>query len=75
MFNWFKSDKIAAKAGETVPASYIKKTTAQISDTSTNYTNTDLTTLRNQGSSQKDAIKALVQNSPDASFAGNPNSC
>ena len=69
MFNWFKSDKIAAKAGETVPASYIKKTTAQISDTSTNYTNTDLTTLRNQGSSQKDAIKALVQNSPDASFA------
>lgn len=69
MFNWFKSDKIAAKTGETVPASYIKKTTAQISDTSTNYTNTDLTTLRNQGSSQKDAIKALVQNSPDASFA------
>lgn len=69
MFNWFKSDKIAAKVGETVPASYIKKTTAQISDTSTNYTNTDLTTLRNQGSSQKDAIKALVQNSPDASFA------
>lgn len=69
MFNWFKSDKIAAKTGETVPASYIKKTPAQISDTSTNYTNTDLTTLRNQGSSQKDAIKALVQNSPDASFA------
>ena len=69
MFNWFKSDKIAAKTGETVPASYIKKTTAQISDTSTNYTNTDLTTLRNQGSTQKDAIKALVQNSPDASFA------
>ena len=52
MFNWFKSDKIAAKTGETVPASYIKKTTAQISDTSTNYTNTELTTLRNQGSSQ-----------------------
>lgn len=69
MFNWFKSDKIAAKTGETVPASYIKKTTAQISDTSTNNTNTDLTTLRNQGSTQKDAIKALVQNSPDASFA------
>ena len=69
MFNWFKSDKITAKTGETVPASYIKKTTTQISDTSTNYTNTDLTTLRNQGSTQKDAIKALVQNSPDASFA------
>lgn len=69
MFNWFKSDKIAAKTGETVPPSYIKKTTAQISDTSTNNTNTDLTTLRNQGSTQKDAIKALVQNSPDASFA------
>lgn len=69
MLKWFKSDKIVAKPGETVPASYIKKTTAQISDTSTNYTNTDLTTLRNQGSTQKDAIKALVQNSPDASFA------
>lgn len=69
MFNWFKTDKITAKDGETVPAPYIKKTNGQISDTSSNYTDTDLTTLRSVGSQQKDAIKALVQNSPDASFA------
>lgn len=69
ILNWFKTDKIAAKDGGLVPAPYIKKTNGPISDSSTNNTNTDLTTLRSTGSTQKDVIKALIQNSPDASFA------
>lgn len=69
LFNWFKSDKISSKDGGLLPASYIKKANGPIGDKSSNYTNTDLTTLRSTGSNQKDTIKALVQNSPDASFA------
>ena len=69
VLNWFKSDKITSKDGGLVPPPYIKKTSGPISDASVNNTNTDLTTLRNTGSTQKDTIKALIQNSPDASFA------
>lgn len=69
LFNWFKKDKVSTKAGGLVPSPYIKKTNGPISNTATNYTNTDLTTLRSTGSTQKDVIKALAQNSPDASFA------
>ena len=70
VLNWFKSDKkLPAKDGGVVPPAYIKKTNQQISDASSNLTNTDLTTLRSTGSTQKDVVKALAQNSPDASFA------
>lgn len=70
LFDFFKKNKAPKyKDGGTVPPSYIKKANANITDTSSNYTNTDLTTLRNTGSNQKDVVKALAQNSPDASFA------
>jgi len=69
LLNWFKTDKIVTKTGGVIPPPYIKKTNGQISDKSTNFTDVDLTTLRSTGSTQKDVIKATIQNSPDASFA------
>lgn len=70
LFDFFKKAKdIPAKDGYTVPKPFLKKTKGQVSDSSNNYTNTDLTSLRNTGSGQKDVVKALSQNSPDASFA------
>lgn len=60
--------KTAKKAGGFVPAAFLKKSPGNISDTATNYTNTDLTTLRNLAD-QKQVIKAYLQNSPDASMA------
>lgn len=58
---------VKAKAGALLPPSYIKKTPGTISNPASNYTNSDLTTLRNLGD-QKQVIKALIQNSPDASM-------
>lgn len=68
MFNWFKSNKVKTSEGYVPPAA-IRKSDGPISDKASNYTNIDLTTLRNTGAVQKDVIKALAQNSPDASFA------
>lgn len=69
ILNFFKTNKVATKTGGVVPPAFIKKSNGQISDKSSNYTNEDLTSLRSTGATQKDTIKALIQNSPDASFA------
>lgn len=64
----FTKDKIVSKVGGLVRLPFIKKSPGPISDSTVNYTNTDLTTLRNQAS-QKEVIKAMLTNSPDASMA------
>ena len=60
--------KAKGKAGGFVPAAFLKKSPGQITDTTVNYTNTDLSTLRNLAD-QKQVIKGYIQNSPDASMA------
>ena len=52
-----------------VPATFIKKSNGNISDNSRSYTTTDLTEIKTMSRSQKDTIKAIIQNSPDASMA------
>ena len=60
--------QVKQKAGGLLPPAFIKKTPGTISNPATNFTNIDLTTLRN-GGDQKVVIKALAQNSPDMSMA------
>lgn len=61
--------KFSKKVGGILPLSFLKKSpSSSISNSATNYTNEDLTTVRN-GADQKAVIEALVKNSPDASMA------
>lgn len=66
VFSKFKATKI----GGVIRAPYLRKVSqaATLSDPSVNRTNEDLTTLR-QSATQKETIKALVENSPDVSMA------
>lgn len=69
LFSGEGAKKIASKVGGLLPPTFLKKANGQISNTSQNYTTTDLTTIVKSFASQKETIKALIQNSPDAALA------
>jgi len=66
--NLLSSDKINKKIGGLLPPFFLKKSNGGISDTSTNYSKTDLTTLGSLAT-QKEVVRALIKNSPDASLS------